>query len=56
MFLRAAFVLLAVVLVGEDGETEGPYYVRQPFSEPDRNAASVNYDLGALLQKAARDL
>ncbi|MCX7692847.1 MAG: helicase-related protein [Tepidimonas taiwanensis] len=44
--------LLAVVLV--DGERyEGPFYVRQPFTqEPDWAVTSINLDLGQLLAKA----
>jgi superfamily II DNA or RNA helicase len=44
--------ILAIVIV--DGETfEGPYYIRNPFTqEPDFSVASINYDLGDLLEKA----
>lgn len=44
--------ILAIVLI--DGEnTEGPYYVRRPFTkEPDFGVASINYDLADLLAKA----
>lgn len=44
--------LLAIVLV--DGEqTEGPYYIRNPFPrEPDPDAVSVDYALEALLARA----
>ncbi|GGA67044.1 helicase [Neiella marina] len=44
--------LLAIVIV--DGDLyEGPYYVRNPFTqEPDFEVASVNYQLDNLLEKA----
>ncbi len=45
--------LLAIVLVGDEDTTDGPYYLRNPFdAEPGWGVASVNYDLGALLQRA----
>jgi hypothetical protein len=44
--------ILAIVIVDGD-QTEGPYYVREPFSqEPDWAVSSINLDLGELLQKA----
>ena len=46
--------VLAIVLVGESDAIEGPYYVKDPFeSEPGWGVASVNYELKALLAKAA---
>jgi hypothetical protein len=44
--------ILAIVLV--DGDSyEGPYYVRNPFTqEPDWAVTSINLDLVSLLQKA----
>jgi hypothetical protein len=46
--------LLAIVLVGENDTVDGPYYVHEPFeTEPGWGVASVNYDLKALLAKAA---
>lgn len=47
--------VLAIVFV--DGEAhEGPYYVRRPFStEPDWATVSVNYEIGALLERAEPD-
>lgn len=44
--------MLAIVIV--DGEqTEGPYYVRHPFTvEPDFAVASINYQLNDLMGKA----
>ncbi|MFA7347046.1 MAG: helicase-related protein [Desulfurivibrionaceae bacterium] len=46
------FILAIVVVDGE--QTEGPYYVREPFSqEPDWAVSSINLDLGELLKKAA---
>ncbi|EWH01926.1 DUF3883 domain-containing protein [Halomonas sp. BC04] len=45
---------LAIVIV-EGESVEGPFYVQRPFtSEPDFGVASINYDLGELLSKAAR--
>jgi SNF2 family DNA or RNA helicase len=45
--------VLAIVLVGEDNATDGPHYIRNPFdAEPGWGVASVNYDLGDLLQLA----
>lgn len=45
--------LLAVVVVNENDNADGPHYLRKPFqSEPDWGVASVNYDLGELLEKA----
>jgi hypothetical protein len=47
--------VLAIVLVHGDESIDGPHYIQQPFdSEPDPNITSVNYNLGALLQKAVR--
>lgn len=44
--------ILAVVLVDGD-QYEGPFYVRQPFTqEPDWAVTSINLDLGALLARA----
>ena len=45
--------MLAIVLV--DGEQcEGPYYVRNPFTqEPDWAVSSINLDLGELLSRAS---
>ncbi|MFM5078208.1 helicase-related protein [Aeromonas caviae] len=44
--------LLAIVLV-EGDNTEGPFYIRQPFTkEPDMGVASINYDLADLLARA----
>jgi superfamily II DNA or RNA helicase len=46
--------ILAIVIV--DGDIhEGPYYIRNPFSqEPDFGVASINYDLDELLEKAEK--
>ena len=46
--------ILAIVLV--DGETiEGPYYLRQPFTqEPGWGVTSINLDLSQLLSRAVR--
>ena len=44
---------LAIVLVGEADEVEGPFYVRTPFdAEPGWGVSSVNYNLAQLLSKA----
>jgi SNF2 family DNA or RNA helicase len=44
--------LLAIVLVDGDN-SEGPYYIKTPFSaEPDFGVASINYDLAELLSKS----
>jgi hypothetical protein len=46
--------ILAIVLVDGD-KPEGPYYVRQPFTqEPDWAVTSINLDLDALLARAAK--
>jgi hypothetical protein len=45
--------MLAVVLVGEGDEVDGPHYVRNPFDrEPGWGVASINYNLGDLLARA----
>jgi superfamily II DNA or RNA helicase len=45
--------LLAIVFVNPDNSVEGPYYLRNPFQkEPDWGAASVNYVIAELLQRA----
>lgn len=45
--------LLAIVLVDNDGTTEGPYYVRKPFDrEPAWGVASINYNLAELIARA----
>lgn len=42
--------VLAVVLVGDGDEVEGPHYIRNPFDrEPGWGVASINYNLGDLL-------
>lgn len=44
--------ILAIVIVDGD-KTEGPFYIRNPFTvEPDFAVASVNYDLADLLSRA----
>ncbi|MGW8159023.1 MAG: helicase-related protein [Desulfoprunum sp.] len=47
--------ILAIVIV--DGEkAEGPYYIREPFSqEPDWAVSSINLDLGELLRRSTKD-
>lgn len=45
--------ILAIVLVEDGGRCDGPYYVRQPFTnEPDWAVTSINLDLDALLARA----
>ena len=45
--------ILAIVLVDENNQTDGPYYLKNPFTqEPDYGVASINYDLGELLARA----
>ena len=47
--------ILAIVLVDENDQTDGPYYLTNPFTqEPDYGVASINYDLGELLARASR--
>lgn len=44
---------LAIVLVGEDDQPEGPFYIQEPFDvEPGWGVSSINYDLSALLGHA----
>ena len=46
--------LLAIVLVGEQDAIDGPHYVRDPFeAEPGWGVSSVNYEIKALLARAA---
>lgn len=46
---------LAIVLVGEADDVEGPFYLRNPFdTEPGWGVSSVNYELKALLDRAER--
>lgn len=48
---------LAIVLVGENDQIDGPHYVRNPFTqEPDWAETSRNLDLKALLARAERNL
>lgn len=45
--------VLAIVLVGEDDQFEGPHYLTNPFdTEPGWGVSSVNFDLQELLTKA----
>jgi len=45
--------LLAIVLVGENDAVDGPFYLRNPFeTEPGWGVASINFELGALLERA----
>ena len=45
--------VLAIVLVGDDDSTEGPYYVRElPSTELDWGVVSINFDLSELLARA----
>ena len=49
---QAEKFLLAIVII--DGDSyEGPFYVRNPFTnEPDFGVAGINYSLENLLEKA----
>ncbi len=48
--------VLAIVLIGEGDEVDGPHYVRNPFDrEPGWGVASINYNLGELLARAEAD-
>jgi Domain of unknown function (DUF3883) len=45
--------VLAIVLVGEGDELDGPHYVSNPFDrEPGWGVASINYNLDELLARA----
>lgn len=45
--------ILAVALVAPDNQVEGPYYIREPFSQrPDWAEASRNLDLDLLLMRS----
>ncbi len=47
--------LLAIVLVDEADQADGPYYIRKPFNkEPEWGVASINYDLNGLLKRSER--
>ena len=47
--------VLAIVLVGEDDQVDGPHYIRNPFdSEPGWNVSSSNFDLQGLMKMAVR--
>jgi hypothetical protein len=44
---------LAIVLVGEDEQPEGPHYIQDPFdTEPGWGVSSINFDLVTLLSRA----
>ena len=52
---QAEKFVLAIVLVGEADQVEGPFYLHRPFaSEPEAGVASINYDLGELLSRASQ--
>ncbi len=45
--------LLAIVLIGNNDEIDGPHYIRNPFDrEPCWGISSINYNLGDLLARA----
>ena len=47
--------LLAIVIVGENDDVEGPYYLRNPFdAEPGWGVSSINFELKALLERAEK--
>lgn len=49
--------ILAIVLVNEHNDTEGPYYIRRPFDrEPGWGVSSVNYEIDHLLERATNQL
>ena len=53
---QAEKFVLAIVLVGEDDSIDGPYYLRNPFTEaPDWTDLSSNKDLAKLLSIATRE-
>jgi superfamily II DNA or RNA helicase len=44
--------VLAIVLVDDDGSTEGPYFIRRPFDrEPGWGVSSINYVIAELLKR-----
>lgn len=52
---QAEKFILAIVQVGEDDSVEGPHYIRNPFdSEPGWGVSSINFQLSALLERAAQ--
>jgi superfamily II DNA or RNA helicase len=53
-FNQADKFRLAIVLVDEHDQPEGPYYLANPFAtEPEWGVSSINYDLSALLERAS---
>jgi len=47
--------LLAIVIVGENGSIDGPYYLRNPFdTEPGWGISSINFELKVLLERAEK--
>ncbi len=47
--------ILAIVLVDENGEAEGPHYIHRPFDvEPGWAVSSMNLDIDLLLGRAAK--
>jgi SNF2 family DNA or RNA helicase len=52
-FNQAEKFVLAIVFVNPDDSTEGPHYLNNPFQrEPDWGAASVNYSVAELIERA----
>jgi SNF2 family DNA or RNA helicase len=52
---QAEKFIMAIVLVGENEVVESPIYLRNPFdAEPGWGVSSVNYDLGALIERAEK--
>ena len=46
---------LAIVLVGDGDEVEGPFYLQNPFeTEPGWGVSSVNFDLKSLLERSTK--
>ena len=54
-FNQADKFVLAIVLVGKNGNVDGLCYLRNPFdTEPGWGVASVNFDIQELLERAER--
>lgn len=50
---QAEKFILAIVMVDENENVEGPFYLKNPFTtEPGWGVSSVNYDINALLEHA----
>ena len=50
---QAEKFVLAIVIVGEDDNVDGPFYLWNPFdTEPGWGVSSINFDLKELLVRA----